>query len=134
MVGGVDAKELRAPVFNIVHGSFVDGWGTRTTIFLKGCPLNCVWCCNPEGQKTYPELRFTQQDCNGCGKCVTVCPKQAIHRNIWQLWTGVSAMTVLPARKYVRHRQWMYLENIILSKRFLTVSRGTNGILGVTED
>ena len=79
MVGGVDAKELRAPVFNIVHGSFVDGWGTRTTIFLKGCPLNCVWCCNPEGQKTYPELRFTQQDCNGCGKCVTVCPKQAIH-------------------------------------------------------
>ena len=79
MVGGVDAKELRAPVFNIVHGSFVDGWGTRTTIFLKGCPLTCVWCCNPEGQKTYPELRFTQQDCNGCGKCVTVCPKQAIH-------------------------------------------------------
>ena len=43
MVGGVDAKELRAPVFNIVHGSFVDGWGTRTTIFLKGCPLTCVW-------------------------------------------------------------------------------------------
>ena len=79
MVGGVDAKELRAPIFNIVHGSFVDGWGTRTTIFLKGCPLTCVWCCNPEGQKTYPELRFTQQDCNGCGKCVAVCPKQAIH-------------------------------------------------------
>mgnify|MGYP000140403323 FL=1 len=51
MVGGVDAKELRAPVFNIVHGSFVDGWGTRTTIFLKGCPLNCVWCCNPEGRR-----------------------------------------------------------------------------------
>lgn len=71
-------KLLQAPIFNIVHGSFVDGWGTRTTVFLKGCPLKCAWCCNPEGQKTGLELKFTQADCNGCRKCLDVCPKNAI--------------------------------------------------------
>ena len=48
-------KEL---IFNLVRGSFVDGWGVRTTIFLKGCPLRCKWCCNPEGQRYVPELRL----------------------------------------------------------------------------
>jgi pyruvate formate lyase activating enzyme len=45
-------------IFNIVHDSFVDGYGVRTTIFLKGCPLRCVWCCNPEGQNSNPEIKF----------------------------------------------------------------------------
>jgi pyruvate formate lyase activating enzyme len=70
--------ELTAPVFNIVHGSAVDGWGVRTTVFLKGCPLRCVWCCNPEGQFKNNELKYTAEDCNGCGNCVPVCPNKAI--------------------------------------------------------
>ena len=70
--------EWTAPVFNIVHGSLVDGWGVRTTVFLKGCPLRCLWCCNPEGQKLCNELQYTAEDCNGCGRCIDVCPKQAI--------------------------------------------------------
>lgn len=61
-------------VFNIVHGSFVDGYGIRTTIFLKGCPLSCLWCCNPEGQKLNPELKFIESLCNNCGKCINACP------------------------------------------------------------
>ncbi len=65
-------------VFNIVHGSFVDGFGVRTTVFLKGCPLSCLWCCNPEGQKTHPELKFIADACNKCGKCIDVCPVEAI--------------------------------------------------------
>ena len=72
------AKELTAPVFNIVHGSAVDGWGVRTTVFLKGCPLRCLWCCNPEGQKKTVELKYKTENCNGCGNCVSACPRGAV--------------------------------------------------------
>ncbi len=68
-------------IFNIIHGSFVDGYGIRTTIFLKGCPLKCVWCCNPEGQSFDAELKAVVEDCNGCGNCVSECPKKAIELN-----------------------------------------------------
>lgn len=68
-------------VFNIVHGSMVDGYGIRTTIFLKGCPLHCKWCCNPEGQKFDPELRYVETLCKGCMKCIDVCPEGAIQKS-----------------------------------------------------
>ena len=69
---------ITAPIFNVVHSSFVDGPGIRTTIFLKGCPLRCLWCCNPEGQKLGPELRVSYDKCNGCGRCLDVCPQGAL--------------------------------------------------------
>ncbi len=62
-----------ALVFNITRGSFVDGWGIRTTIFLKGCPLRCRWCCNPESQNTQPELAVIPEDCTQCGLCRDFC-------------------------------------------------------------
>lgn len=65
-------------IFHIIHGSFVDGYGIRTTVFLKGCPLRCVWCCNPEGQIGDPEIKFTSSQCDGCGRCVPICPTNAI--------------------------------------------------------
>ena len=71
-------SDSRAPVFNIVHSSFVDGYGVRTTIFLKGCPLRCVWCCNPEGQALDPELKVTYGNCDGCGLCVPKCGEGAL--------------------------------------------------------
>ncbi len=73
--------EKKGVVFNIVHGSMVDGYGMRTTIFLKGCPLRCKWCCNPEGQKYEPELRYTETLCKGCMKCIDVCPEGAIAKS-----------------------------------------------------
>jgi len=71
-------NENKALIFNKVQGSFVDGWGIRTTIFLKGCPLRCKWCCNPEGQSFEPELKVTYEKCNGCGRCVDLCPQHAL--------------------------------------------------------
>ena len=68
----------RALIFHIIHGSFVDGHGIRTTVFLKGCPLRCLWCCNPEGQLSHQEMKVTASLCNNCGRCVKVCPVGAI--------------------------------------------------------
>lgn len=65
-------------VSQIIHGSFVDGHGVRTTVFLKGCPLRCVWCCNPEGQQLGPEIKYIASHCNGCARCLPVCPTGAI--------------------------------------------------------
>ena len=75
------ANNIKGIVFHIIHGSFVDGHGVRTTVFLKGCPLRCLWCCNPEGQLGQLELKFTASECNGCGRCVQVCPSNAILLN-----------------------------------------------------
>lgn len=77
----MEQTPLRAPVFNLVNGSFVDGPGIRTTIFLKGCRLRCKWCCNPEGQSFQPEIRFLAAHCrSGCSDCVSACPEGAIRR------------------------------------------------------
>ncbi len=65
--------EEKGLIFNIVRGSFVDGPGVRTTVFLKGCPLRCVWCCNPEGQSFRPELAVTYDKCSGCSACLKRC-------------------------------------------------------------
>ena len=67
-----------AMVFNVVHGSFVDGWGIRTTVFLKGCPLRCVWCCNPDSQRIQPELQVITEHCSGCGRCLDACRTGAL--------------------------------------------------------
>lgn len=78
----MEQTPLRAPVFNLVNGSFVDGPGIRTTIFLKGCRLRCKWCCNPEGQSFQPEIRFLAAHCrSGCSDCVSACPEGAIRRD-----------------------------------------------------
>ncbi len=65
-------------IFDIKRYSIHDGPGIRTTVFLKGCPLSCQWCHNPEGQDPAPELMLRANRCIGCGACVSVCPQQAI--------------------------------------------------------
>ena len=60
-------------VFDIQKFSLHDGPGIRTTVFLKGCPLHCRWCHNPESQSFRPELLFDRQRCIGCQACAAVC-------------------------------------------------------------
>lgn len=63
---------------NIQTFSTSDGPGIRTTVFLKGCTMNCRWCHNPEGMKRYPEVFPNASKCTGCGECLKVCPTGAI--------------------------------------------------------
>jgi len=69
---------VRQPlVFDIKRYSINDGPGIRVTIFLKGCPLNCLWCHNPESISPRRQKLFTASKCIGCGECCRVCPVQA---------------------------------------------------------
>jgi len=61
-------------IYDIQRFSVNDGPGIRTTVFLKGCPLACFWCHNPESQVARPELLFRQELCLGCESCAIACP------------------------------------------------------------
>lgn len=73
-----EIEETRGAIFNIQHYSIHDGPGIRTTVFLKGCPLRCFWCQNPESQVIQPVIFFNAEKCAGCGRCVETCPRGAV--------------------------------------------------------
>jgi len=77
---GAAARESSpsAIVFDVKRFALHDGPGIRTTVFLKGCPLSCAWCHNPESQRSEPEVMFWSDRCVGCGDCVSSCPRDAI--------------------------------------------------------
>jgi pyruvate formate lyase activating enzyme len=60
-------------IFDMQRGSFVDGPGIRTTVFFKGCNLQCKWCHNPESQSPKQQILFYKDKCTCCGKCKAVC-------------------------------------------------------------
>lgn len=76
----MELKEARRGglVFNIQKYTIHDGPGIRTSVFLKGCPLRCIWCSNPEGISPYPQIGVYPDKCltiNKCGLCVNACPE-----------------------------------------------------------
>jgi pyruvate formate lyase activating enzyme len=70
-------ERVEGIVFDIQSYSLDDGPGLRTSVFLKGCPLRCRWCCNPESQKVQPELVMLEANCLACGVCTEVCDSKA---------------------------------------------------------
>ncbi len=66
----------KAVVSSIQRYCLDDGPGVRTTVFLKGCPLRCLWCHNPETHRSLPELMQRNHKCTACGRCIDVCPKK----------------------------------------------------------
>lgn len=70
--------EIRGLVFDIKKYAIHDGPGIRTTVFFKGCPLQCQWCHNPESWRDYAEHGLRKGRCIGCGQCAESCPGQAI--------------------------------------------------------
>ncbi|MFI5394918.1 MAG: glycyl-radical enzyme activating protein [Candidatus Binatia bacterium] len=77
----LDDRIVTARIFNIQRFSTEDGPGIRTTVFLKGCPLSCPWCANPESQAGGVEIGHSDPLCDHCNRCVEVCDKKAIALN-----------------------------------------------------
>jgi pyruvate formate lyase activating enzyme len=67
-------ESVRGVVFDVQRYSLHDGPGVRTNVFLKGCPLRCGWCANPESQRPQPELALSEHNCITCGTFATPCP------------------------------------------------------------
>ena len=68
-------------VIDVIRGTTHDGPGLRTTFFLKGCPLRCLWCQNPEGMKPGQEIWWEERKCIRCYACLEACPHDSIRED-----------------------------------------------------
>lgn len=75
-------RELKGFIFNIQRFCITDGPGIRTTVFLKGCPLNCLWCHNPESKAGYPEIAYYCEKYVGCNNTLEVIGKEVTVREV----------------------------------------------------
>jgi pyruvate formate lyase activating enzyme len=123
-------------IFDIQRYSIHDGPGIRTIAFLKGCPLSCRWCCNPESQSVKPTLLFNSEVCIHCGKCLNVCKLGALSAKIPSLidrsvcvGCGECAK-ICPAGALVVKGKEMTVEQLIkeLKKDAITFRRSKGGV------
>jgi len=86
----VAPEQVSGLTFDVAHFSTHDGPGIRTVVFLKGCPLSCLWCHSPDSQRPGPELVYMPNKCIECGRCVDICPREARQRVDGRLTTDRS--------------------------------------------
>ena len=75
------AEPISGWIWDVKKYAIHDGPGIRTTVFLKGCPLRCVWCCNPESQGFRMEVLWIAENCASCGRCLDACPAKAVSKD-----------------------------------------------------
>lgn len=73
-------SSIKGIIFDIKKFAVHDGPGIRTTVFMKGCPLKCIWCHNPEGINISKEIIYYDYKCLNCQKCIQICPNNAIYK------------------------------------------------------
>lgn len=118
---------MTGTVFNIQPYSLHDGPGIRTVVFLKGCPLRCPWCSNPESQKREPEVYFDKSKCiagKGCGLCGGLC------ENAVKLSNGEAYAQLCPSKAINIYGREMTVEEIIDRVESESIFYGDDG--GIT--
>jgi pyruvate formate lyase activating enzyme len=115
-----DKTEPTGLVTDFQRFSINDGPGIRTIVFLKGCPLHCVWCSNPETVFARPEIMMIPHNCIGCGRCVEVCPEKCIRSVEGMVHAIDRDRCLLP--DCGKCQQACYANAINISGRYLTVS------------
>lgn len=131
-------EQDRGLIFLIQGYSIQDGPGIRTTVFMKGCPLRCAWCQNPESWNLFPELMTHDAKCIGCESCAEVCPTGAISfhpedgRRIDRALCNrcFECVEVCPAEALTRVGEYMSVEQVMkaVEKDEPFISRSGGGV------
>jgi len=101
---GIDSPTHSKPlIFDIVSGSYVDGPGLRTALFLKGCPLRCSWCHNPESQSVGPESFFYEEKCRSCSSCEDIHCVYGARKN-----AGIYYAPYAAAKMVLKNREYFF--------------------------